>query len=196
MSAGSVAPESERNRVKITALKAMEIQGAGQTLVRVDTDAGVEGIGEAGAPGPVVRGNLKVMERLLLGEDPLAIDRLYNTMTSQMHTYRAHGPTVAGVDIALWDLAGKLLGRPVCDLLAGRYRDRVTIYHTPLEIPADPGDRAASRIGGISSGRSQKGTRPSSAAAPTSPGCPTGAAFRAIPPSCRIPSPRPCAPTR
>ncbi len=143
MSEGAMGPASEHHRVKITALKAMELQGAGQTLVRVDTDAGISGIGEAGAPVPVVRGNLKVMEKLLLGEDPLAIDRLYTTMTSQMHTYRAHGPTVAGVDIALWDLAGKLLNRPVCDLLAGRYRDTVTIYHTPLEIPADPDDRAA-----------------------------------------------------
>lgn len=44
------------------------------------------------------------------------------------HTYQAHVPTISGVDIALWDLAGKILGLPVCDLLAGRYRDRVEVY--------------------------------------------------------------------
>jgi L-alanine-DL-glutamate epimerase-like enolase superfamily enzyme len=145
MSAKTAIPESERNRVKITALKAMEIQGAGQTLVKVETDAGIFGIGEAGAAGPVVRAHLRVMERLLLGEDPLAIERLFATMTSQMHTYRAHVPTVSGVDIALWDIAGKILGLPICDLLSGRFRDTVTIYNTPLGMPTDFRDKAAFR---------------------------------------------------
>jgi L-alanine-DL-glutamate epimerase-like enolase superfamily enzyme len=143
MSTQTALPESDKNRIKIVALKAMEIQGAGQTLVKVETDAGIFGIGEAGAPGPVVRGQLRVLERLLLGEDPLAIDRLFNTMVSQMHTYRAHLPTVSGVDIALWDIAGKVMNRPICELLAGKYRDSVTIYYSPLDIPADPDDRAA-----------------------------------------------------
>jgi L-alanine-DL-glutamate epimerase-like enolase superfamily enzyme len=137
--------ESERNRVRITALKAIGFQGAGQSLVKVETDAGIYGIGEAGAPGPVVRSHLKVMEPLLLGENPLAIDRLFNTMIGQMHTYRAHVPTVSGVDIALWDIAGKILGLPICELLTGSYRDTVTIYYTALEAPRDYFDRSACR---------------------------------------------------
>ena len=64
MNTETAVPDSEKNRIKIVALKAMEIQGAGQTLVKVETDAGIYGIGEAGSPGPVVRGNLRVMERL------------------------------------------------------------------------------------------------------------------------------------
>jgi len=45
-----------------------------------------------------------------------------------MHTYRANIPTVSGVDIALWDLAGKILNRPVSTLLSGRYRDEIPLY--------------------------------------------------------------------
>ncbi len=91
--------------IRITSLNAMELEAsAGQSLVRVETDAGIVGYGEAGASGPVTRANLAVMEPLLLGEDPLGVERLYARMTGGQHTYRAHIPTVSGVDIALWDL--------------------------------------------------------------------------------------------
>ena len=125
------AADSECNRVHITALKAMELgNSARQSLVKVETDAGICGYGEAGASGPTTRANLGVMERILLGEDPLAIDKLFNLMTSQMHTYRCHVPTVSGVDIALWDLAGKILNRPVCELLSGKFRDEIPMYYS------------------------------------------------------------------
>ncbi|HJP32431.1 MAG TPA: mandelate racemase/muconate lactonizing enzyme family protein [Candidatus Latescibacteria bacterium] len=116
--------------MRITAVKAMELRdSAGQSLVRVETDAGLFGIGEAGAAGPAARANLQWLEPVLIGTDPLHIDRLYQQMMGLQHTYQAHVPTVSGVDIALWDLAGKILDRPVCDLLTGRYRDRVEIYY-------------------------------------------------------------------
>jgi L-alanine-DL-glutamate epimerase-like enolase superfamily enzyme len=132
-------------RIRITGLKAMGFQGAGQSLVKVETDAGIEGIGEAGAAGPVVRAQLKLLEEMLLGEDPLAIDRLFNIMTGRMHTYRAHVPTVSGVDIALWDIAGKVLDRPICELLTGKYRDTITLYYTALEAPGDAFDLTSCR---------------------------------------------------
>jgi galactonate dehydratase len=49
-------------------------------------------------------------------------------MMGLQHTYQAHVPTISGVDIALWDLAGKILDRPISELLTGRFRDRVEIY--------------------------------------------------------------------
>ncbi len=53
----------EKSRVRITALKAMELKdSAGQSLVKVETDGGLEGYGEAGASGPVVRAHLKETE--------------------------------------------------------------------------------------------------------------------------------------
>ena len=67
-------------------------------------DAGGYGVGEAGVAGPAARANLLWLERVLIGADPLNIDMLYHTMVGLQHTYQAHGPTVSGVAIALWDL--------------------------------------------------------------------------------------------
>ena len=133
---------NERSRVRITGLKAMELKNAaGQSLVRVETDAGLYGIGEAGASGPATRANLQWLEGVLIGADPLNIDKLYHQMMGLQHTFQAHVPTISGVDIALWDLAGKILNLPVSQLLTGRFRDRVEIYYGGA--PPDWSDRAA-----------------------------------------------------
>ena len=95
--------QSDMNRVCITDIKAMQLQGASETLVNVETDSGLYGIGEAGASGPVVRANIQILKPLLIGADPLAIDRLFNTKISQMHISRAHIPTVSGIDIAQYE---------------------------------------------------------------------------------------------
>ena len=64
------------NRVKITAVKAMQLTfGANNCLIKIETDAGLTGYGEAGASGPMARARIKTMERHLLGQDPLAIER-------------------------------------------------------------------------------------------------------------------------
>ncbi|MCZ6676613.1 MAG: mandelate racemase/muconate lactonizing enzyme family protein [Candidatus Poribacteria bacterium] len=128
-----VLSDSEKNRVRITGVKAMQLQNqAGQSLVKVETDAGIDGIGEAGASGPMARAHLSHLEHLLIGQDALEIDKLYTRMVNQQHTYRANIPTVSGVDIALWDLAGKILNRPVSTLLSGRFRDEIPLYiNTP-----------------------------------------------------------------
>ena len=119
----------------------MELKdSAGQSLVKVETDAGLEGYGEAGASGPEVRAHLKDMEPVLLNEDPLSVERLYDTMASSQHTYRAHIPTVSGVDIALWDLAGKILNQSISELITGQYRDEILLYYT--ENPPDMLDRS------------------------------------------------------
>ena len=132
----------EYGRVRITGLKAMQLKNnAGQSLVRVDTDAGLCGYGEAGVDGPACRTNLQWLERVLIGADPLNIDKLYHQMMGLQHTYQAHVPTLSGVDIALWDLAGKILNRPVSQLLTGRFRDRVEVYYGD-RLP-DCTDRAA-----------------------------------------------------
>ena len=132
----------ERGRVRITGLKAMELRNStGQSLVRVDTDSGLSGIGEAGTAGPACRANLQWLEGVLIGADPLNIDKLYHQMMGLQHTYQAHVPTISGVDIALWDLAGKILNRPVSELLTGRFRERVEIYYGGA--PRDWSDRAA-----------------------------------------------------
>ena len=125
---GADMSKSSVGDVEITGLDAVEYGGRGRVLGRVEADSGLAGYGTAGGNGPTVRGQLRQMEGILLGEDPLAIERLYDTMMGQQHSHRPHVPTVSGVDIALHDLAGKILDRPVSELLTGRFRDAVPFY--------------------------------------------------------------------
>jgi galactonate dehydratase len=121
----------EQGRMKITAVKVLGLEravGTGNCLVRVETDAGLYGIGEAGSTPAMARARIQTMEPLLIGKDPLAIEKLFFEMTSLMHTYIAHVPTISGIDMALWDLAGKLFQRPVYELLGGPFRDAVPMY--------------------------------------------------------------------
>ncbi len=124
----------------------MVVQGPRSYLfVSVVTDSGVSGIGEAyGSPGVGIREAIQEIRSNLIGKDPLDIETLYvglgaRTDGSAHMLLRA----VSGVEIALWDLAGKLLGVPVCTLLGGRFRDRVRMYHD--EGPTDPMDRGSCR---------------------------------------------------
>jgi L-alanine-DL-glutamate epimerase-like enolase superfamily enzyme len=120
---------SHENKVKITDIKEMAIKNiAGNCLIRIDTDAGLTGYGEAGASGPMARARIDTMKGMLIGQDPLRIEVHYQNMISLMHNYMAHVPTVSGIDIALWDLAGKILGVPVSTLLGGRFRDEILLY--------------------------------------------------------------------
>jgi L-alanine-DL-glutamate epimerase-like enolase superfamily enzyme len=117
------------NRVKIKDVRAMAIKNiAGNCLIRIDTDSGLTGYGEAGATGPMARARIATMKNLLVGKDPLAIEVHFQNMTSLMHTYMAHIPTISGIDIALWDLAGKTLGVPVSTLLGGPFRESIRMY--------------------------------------------------------------------
>ena len=116
-------------KATITAIKAMQIENiAGNCLIRVETDQGLVGYGEAGSSGPMARARIARMQDLLVGEDPLAIERHFLNMVTLMHTYTAHIPTVSGIDLALWDLAGKLIGLPVNVLLGGPFRDAIPMY--------------------------------------------------------------------
>lgn len=122
-------------KVKITDIRAMQIRNiAGNCLIRIDTDAGLAGYGEAGATGPMARARIQTMRGLLIGKDPLAIEVHFHNLTTLMHTYMAHIPTISGIDIALWDLAGKILNRPVVELLGGPFRDSIPMYSHGLGL--------------------------------------------------------------
>lgn len=132
------------NRVRITKVRAMAIRNiAGNCLIRIDTDAGLTGFGEAGCTGPMARGRIETMSSLLIGKDPLAIEVHFHNMTSLMHTYMAHIPTISGIDMALWDLAGKIIGAPVSTLLGGPFRDAIPMYSHGLDL--DMLDKASCR---------------------------------------------------
>jgi len=116
-------------------------------LVRVYTDAGVVGTGEAYWGG----GDTAIVERMkpfVVGENPLDIDRLYEHLVQKMSGEGSISgkvvSAISGIEIALHDVAGKLLDVPAYQLLGGKYRDEVRIYcdlHTENE--ADPAACAA-----------------------------------------------------
>lgn len=115
-------------KVKITGVKMKPISGVGHTMIRIDTDAGVSGFGESGVTGAMMKAWLERYQPLLLGQDPLAIQFHFFRMSTLMHTYMASAPALSGIDMALWDLAGRLRGEPVYKLLGGPFRDSVQIF--------------------------------------------------------------------
>src|SRR5258706_5036745 len=132
------------NRVKFTDVKAMQIiRIAGSCLIKIDTDAGIVGYGEAGMTGPMARARIATMKPLLIGKDPLAIEVHFQNMTSLMHTYMANIPTISGIDIALWDIAGKITALPISTLLCGPFRDSIRMYsHGRMNMRDQPSCKA------------------------------------------------------
>jgi len=97
----------------------------------VETDAGVTGIGEAYRGGGVPE-LVEYTNRFLVGENPLDVERLVRYIFQEMS---GHGGTTgkvvtaaSGIEIALLDAAGKILGLPVYQLLGSKYRDEVRLY--------------------------------------------------------------------
>ncbi len=122
-----------RDQVRITSIKAMQAKDPG-TLIKIETDAGITGHGPCGASGPFARDVIAALHggRLphlgLIGKDPLAIQVHFHNM---FYAYAQRGRqtrVLSGIDIALWDLAGKILGQPVSKLLGGNFRDELLLY--------------------------------------------------------------------
>ena len=111
--------------------------GQGAVIVRIETDEGLVGIGEAmGRPGP--RGTAahinEVLAPMLLGADPRHHHALWTAMNEQM---RFAPMGISGVDMALWDLRGKIYGDSLVNLLGGQMRETVDCYASPIPYLAD-----------------------------------------------------------
>ncbi len=128
--------------VKITAIKAMQTDLINDgCLIRIETDAGLVGYGESGVTASMARARIANMQRDLVGQDPLAIELLFYRMTAVQHAFIAHIPTISGIDIALWDLAGKITEQPVYKLLGGPFRQAIPIYsHGGVRNMLDPAE--------------------------------------------------------
>jgi len=128
-------------QVKLTNIKTMGLDNVGDgCLVRIETDAGIIGYGEAGLASAAARTRIAMLAPQLIGQDPLAIERHFYMMASTQYSFIANIPTVSGVDIALWDLAGKITGYPVYRLLGGPFRKDIPVYSHGG--PADMLDKA------------------------------------------------------
>lgn len=125
------------------------------TVVKITTDAGLVGWGEAKAPvAPTVAATIvaDLLGGLVLGEDPtdpvLQWERMYGAMRIRGHHTGFWMEAISGVDIALWDLSGKALGVPVNRLLGGRFQERVKVYASGIPgLRADAPAEAWERIG-------------------------------------------------
>jgi L-alanine-DL-glutamate epimerase-like enolase superfamily enzyme len=130
---------TEKGQHKIRDVKVMMMQGGrSYTLVKIEADSGVYGIAEAyGSPGLGVKEQILGLREWLIGKDPLEIDVLYTKLgerSPNLSGTRTDGSAhnllraASGIEMALWDLAGKALGQPTAVLLGGRFRDRVRVY--------------------------------------------------------------------
>ena len=155
--------------MKITRLETIALRdehGRDFTVVRVHTDEGITGIGQAESPSLVIDAiirNTHGLQRLLEGEDPTQVQRLWQRMYDATGLYGRRGVTIAAigaVETALWDISGKAAGRPVHELIWRSFastrasteaRTHVTPYATvdsageTLEQVRDRVGQAASR---------------------------------------------------
>lgn len=120
--------------MKITNITTAVVRYHGEaTLVRIDTDEGISGYGEAnpdaGAGGVV--GVINTVRPMLIGEDPRNVERCWEKLRRRVFAGAQSGVfviAISGIELALWDLAGKAMGQPVYRLLGGKFRDRIRVY--------------------------------------------------------------------
>ncbi len=122
--------------MKITEIKAFPVWGGqrNQCVVKVETDEGFYGWGEAGLSGRelAVVGAVRHYREFLIGRDPMRIGALWQEMYRSQYFEggRALTAAISAIDIALHDVVGKALGVPVYQLLGGKQRDYVPCFAT------------------------------------------------------------------
>lgn len=123
-------------------------------LVEVTTDEGITGWGECFGPGNVALANKAIVERviqpLILGMDPMDRDVIWHKVYNLLRDHGQKGmpmQALSGVDIALWDIAGKVAGLPIHKLIGGAHRDHVTVYGYGMMLsPDETADSLAARF--------------------------------------------------
>jgi len=130
----------------------MEADGSQDAIIiKVFTDEGIIGIGEVDSSPHVIRSIINTpsshiyargLKEILVGEDPLEIEKLWKKMYDLSLYFGRRGAgihAISGIDIALWDIAGKYYNQPVYKLLGAHYRDKIEGYASVL-MPGDTGE--------------------------------------------------------
>jgi L-rhamnonate dehydratase len=132
-------------------------------IVKVHTDEGIVGIGEIDSHPPIVKAILEApmshrdshgVVELLVGEDPFDRERLWQKVYKKITHYGRRGvgiQVMGGIDIALWDIAGKACNRPIHKLLGGCFRDKLPAYASAL-FPEDPREIVKMIVGCVGKG--------------------------------------------
>ena len=122
-------------------------------LVEVETDEGVTGWGECFGPGNVALGNKAIVENVIqpmvLGMDPVDRDVIWHKVYNLLRDHGQKGmpmQSLSGVDIALWDIAGKITGQPIANLIGGRHRDELAVYGYGMMLRPESADSLVARF--------------------------------------------------
>lgn len=123
----NVKRSSAPSKLRITDLRVAVVARAPMRcpLIRIDTNQGITGWGEV-RDGASERYALFLKSRLL-GENPCHVEKIFKKI-KQFGGHARQGGGVSGVEMALWDLAGKAYGVPVYQMLGGQFRDKVRLY--------------------------------------------------------------------
>jgi L-alanine-DL-glutamate epimerase-like enolase superfamily enzyme len=127
--------------MKITAVKTAATAGHCMHLwVRLETDAGITGLGECVHGGHAAIALIHQLSPKLVGRDPFAVDAIFEELRRSLVFEGGFAgaliTALTGIEIALWDLKGKALEVPVYDLLGGKFRDKVRVY---ADCQVEPG---------------------------------------------------------
>lgn len=130
---GNVKTASKPSELKITDLRIAMVSKGGKRgipIIRLDTNQGISGWGEVRDGGS--KTYALMLKSRIVGENPCNVDKIFRKIKQfGFHARQAGG--VCGIDMALWDLAGKAYGVPAYQLLGGRFRDKIRIYADTTE---------------------------------------------------------------
>jgi len=131
----AVNTNSSPSDLKITDMRvAVVCSNYDYPIIRIDTNQGIYGIGEVRDAGH--KENALQFKSMLLGQNPCNVDMIFRAI-KQFGNWGREGGGVSGIELALWDLIGKVYGVPCYQFLGGKYRDRIRLYaDTPA--PAEP----------------------------------------------------------
>ncbi|WP_338552129.1 mandelate racemase/muconate lactonizing enzyme family protein [Paenibacillus sp. KS-LC4] len=133
-----VRTSSNPTQLRITDIRFTDIVGGPfhSSLIKVYTNQGLVGFGEVRDGADKVYA--QILKARLLGENPCHVDKLFRRI-KQFGGHARQGGGVSGLEIALWDLAGKAYGIPVYQMLGGRFRDRIRMYCDTEVVGKDTG---------------------------------------------------------
>ena len=111
----------------------MEVPVLGSTLIRMETDDGIIGVGEAGFSSiyePYIRPQVEKLKPIVLLQDPFDVERIWQEMYNTTHMWGRRGfetYAISGIENAIWDIIGKACGKPIFKLLGG-HKEVVRAY--------------------------------------------------------------------
>lgn len=104
-------------------------------IVKVVTESGLVGWGEGYGPAELIKAGIEFLKPMVIGRNPLDSDIIWHDLFRRSIDYARKGillSAISSLDVAIWDLKGKILKQPVSTLLGGRFREKVQVYATGL----------------------------------------------------------------